>query len=63
MMQVILSSDVHGEEHFEYDTISEALEAIERLYRQATKAYIEDGTPRFVGFKVGEEEQEEENDA
>ncbi len=52
MYTVFLRSEELGYEEFDYDTLAEALAAIERLHDSALVAALDDGIDREVGIKV-----------
>ena len=51
MFKVILESDEHGRERFTFDTLDEALAAIERLYHECQSDKVE----RAIGLLVNDQ--------
>lgn len=49
--KITLSSEVYGDEHFEYDTLKEGQEGFDRLMIACNKQYKEDKIDRSLVLK------------
>lgn len=52
--KIELSSDLYGSEEFDYDSLQEAMDGLERLVLRAIEASNQDGANRKVSFIIGE---------